>query len=230
MWGKIIKLKLHSFIIVFGSGIITIAFFVALFFSKKEKPLYYKYIFHFIILGGLLSINSIVNANIFWGFSREIPFLLQELLLLLQYVLLGLFFAKLLSSSIYSKKIIRLLFFSIPLLLSFQIIFFFKTTDIRPSFILTFFLLVFCYFYVKDLMTNKPTLILLKSSAFWIVMGVFFYSCVSFPIKTLIIFIPKSQEYINLRSQIFSVLNMSLIVLYLFIIKSYSCLKHPQNL
>lgn len=184
----------------------------------------------FIILGGLLSINSIVNANIFWGFSREIPFLLQEILLLLQYVLLSLFFAKLLFKTHYSRIIINLLFLSVILLVGLQIVISFTNTDIRPSFILTFFLLIFCFLYVKDLMANKPTLILLKSSAFWIVMGIFFYSCVSFPIKTLIIFIPKSQEYINLRSQIFSILNMSLIILYLFIIKSYSCLKHPQNL
>lgn len=221
---------MHIFILLFGSGIIIITFLVALFHLKKEKPSYYKFIFLFIILGGLLSLNSIVNANIFWGFSREIPFLLQEILLLLQYILLSLFFAKLLFKTHYARVIIKLLFLSVILLLGLQVAISFTNTDIRPSFILTFFLLIFCFLYVKDLMANKPTLILLKSSAFWIVMGIFFYSCVSFPIKTLIIFIPKSQEYINLRSQIFSILNMSLIILYLFIIKSYSCLKHPQNL
>jgi hypothetical protein len=31
------------------------------------------------------------------------------------------------------------------------------------------------------------------------------------------------------RLQIFSIYNMSLIIMYLFIIKSYLCLKHPQH-
>jgi len=191
--------------------------------------MYYKYIFFFILLGEILSLNSIVNANIFWGFTKKNPLILQEVLLLFQYVLLSLFFEKLLSRSSYSKKIIKLLIFSFFLQLTLLAIAFFTNTDIKPSFISTFFLLIFCLFYVKDLMANKPTLILLKSSAFWITMGVFFYSCISFPIKTMIVFIPRSQEYLNLRSQIFSILNMSLIVLYLFIIKSYLCLKHQQN-
>lgn len=223
-------MRLHIFILLFGSVIIAAAFLVAVAFAKKEKPSYFKYIFIFILVGGILSLNSIGNANIFWGFSRKIPFMFQEILLLFQYVLLSLFFKSLLSKSFYAKKIVVLLIFSIFLQATLLIIAFLTGTDIKSSFISTFFLLVFCLFYVKDLMANKPSLILLKSSAFWITAGVFFYVCVSFPIKTMIAFIPRSQEYINLRSQIFSIINMSLIILYLFIIKSYLCLKHQQSL
>jgi len=70
-------------------------------------------------------------------------------------------------------------------------------------------------------MTDKPTLILIKSSPFWLVMGILFSSSVSLPVITLIQFIPKESQYIVLRSQIFSITNLTLIVFYFFIIKSY---------
>jgi hypothetical protein len=69
-----------------------------------------------------------------------------------------------------------------------------------------------------------------KSSSFWIVIGVIFSSCIGLPVSSLISFIPKNQEYFNMSSQIFSLFNISLIILYLFIIKSYLCLKHPQTI
>jgi RsiW-degrading membrane proteinase PrsW (M82 family) len=101
--------------------------------------------------------------------------------------------------------------------------------EIRPSIVPNLILLVFCFFYLKDLMKNKPTVVLVQSSAFWLVMGIFFSSCIGFPVSALIPFISKSEQYSNLRFQIFSVQNMSLIIMYLFIIKSYLCLKHPQH-
>ncbi len=214
----------------FGTGIIVITFFIALLFHKKNKPEYYKFIFIFILLGILLSLNSIFNNTIFWRSNKKAPQLVQELLLLFQYILLSLYFINLFANSLHSKKIIKLLLISIILQASLIAIIFSTDIDINPSFISSVFLLIFCSFYVKDLMANNPTLVLIKSSAFWITMGIFFYSSVSFPINTLIKFVPRSPEYINLRSQIFSIWNMSLIVLYLLIIKSYLCLRHQQSL
>ncbi|MEP7254198.1 MAG: hypothetical protein ABI666_00410 [Ferruginibacter sp.] len=223
-------MKLYNFIVLFGTGIIGIAFFLAIAFAKKDKPLYYRYIFIFIILGLLLSTNAITNHNSAWLFSKKIPILIEQLLLLFQSLMLGLFFFEILKKSIFAKKIKGLLFLLVLTQIILIIVVHLANTEISPFIIPNLILLIFCFFYVRDLMSNKPTLILVKSSAFWLVMGIFFSSSIGFPVSSLIPFIPKNQEVVNLRFQIFSITNMSLIVLYLFIIKSYLCLKHPQNL
>ncbi len=209
---------------------IVFTFFVAIAYRKNDKPIYYRYIFTFIILGLLLSANSIINNFDIWIFNENIPLLIQQSLQLIQYLMLGLFFKEVLAKSSYINKIILLFYLSITIYVTLMIIMFVSEIEIKPIISSSLFLLIFYFFYVKDLMNNKPFLILVKSSSFWITIGIFFYSCISFPVSSLIPFIPKNHEYINLRGQIFSITNMSLIVLYLFILKSYLCLKHPQNL
>ncbi len=222
-------MKLHYIIVLFGTGIIIITLFTAFAFAKNEKPGFYKYIIIYIFLGLFLSINTYFNSTSI-GLISKISRFFQEFMLLVQFLMLSLFFGDLLNKSKFIKKI-RILF-SLSILLNITLIVALLSTnvDIKPSIISSLFLLIYSFFYIKDLMNNKPTLILVKSPAFWIVMGTFFHSCVIFPVCALVPFIPKNDEYISLRNQIFSIFNISLIVLYLFIIKSYLCLKHPQNL
>lgn len=222
-------MRLQNFIIYFGTGIILLAFLVALIFHKKEKPIYFRYIFSYIILGLLISANTFANNSNIWILNKKIPLLIEQLLIILQLLTFGLFFIKILYKSSMIKKLKWLLFLS-TLIQSFLLILVLTTNiEIKPHISSNLFLLIFCLFYLKDLMNNKPTLIIAKSSAFWIVMGIFYSSCIGFPVNSLIPFIPKDQEFINIRLQIFSIANISLIVLYLFIVKSYLCLKHPQN-
>ncbi len=223
-------MKLHSFIILFGTGIILISFFIAIGYSKKAKPAYYNYIFVFILLGLLLSINTLASNNYTWRYSIKIPILIEQVLILLQYLMLSLFFLRLMKKSVFVKRIKWLLFLSIPVQICLIILVQLGNTEIRPSVIPNLILLIFCSFYLRDLMNNKPTLILVQSSAFWLVIGIFFSSCIALPVNSLIPFVSKNKEYLNLRFQIFSIYNMSLITMYLFIIKSYLCLKHPQTL
>lgn len=203
---------------------------MAIAFAKKDKPSYFRYIFIFIILGLLLSINAITNHNFAWLFNMKIPILIEQLLFLFQSLMLGLFFWEILKNSVFAKRIKPLLFLLILIQIILIIVVHSANTEMRPTIVPNLILPIFCFFYFKDLMNNKPTLILVKSSAFWIIIGILYYCCIGFPIYSLFAFIPKNQEYLDLRSQIFSITNMSLIVLYLFIIKSYLCLKHPQNL
>lgn len=207
-----------------------ISFFVALAFMKKEKPEYFKYIFIFIVLGLLISLNSIIIKNYTWYFNSFIRIFIQQLLLLFQSLILGLFFIEILKKSNLIKKIKLFLLISILTQLTLLFIVFSTKTEIKSNIASNLFLLICCLLYLRELMYNKPTLILVKSSVFWIVIGIFYSSCISLPINSLIPFIKKSNEYSNLRGQIFSITNMSVIILYLFIIKSYLCLKHPQNL
>lgn len=203
---------------------------MTIFFAKKEKPFYYKYIFFFILLGLLLSCNTIANHNTVWILNKKKSIFLEQLLLLFQSLLMGLFYFEILKKSIFAKKIKWLLFLMVSMQIILLIYVHLANVEIRPGVVSNLILLIFCFFYFRNLMSNKPTLILIKSSAFWIVMGIFYSSCIGFPVNSLVPFIPKNQEVVNLRLQIFSISNMSLIVLYIFIIKSYLCLKHPQIL
>jgi hypothetical protein len=222
-------MKLHAFIVVLGSIIIAISFITALYFEKKFKPAYYRYIFAFIVFGVLLSVNTIASNNYTWRYGLKVRIFIEQFLILLQYVMFCLFFLNLLENSVFLKKIRWLFLLSIPVLLVLIVVVHIGNIEIRPSIVPNLILLVFCFFYLKDLMKNKPTVVLVQSSAFWLVMGIFFSSCIGFPVSALIPFISKSEQYSNLRFQIFSVQNMSLIIMYLFIIKSYLCLKHPQH-
>jgi hypothetical protein len=223
-------MKLHSFIVLLGTGIILISFFTALAFAKKAKPHYYRYIFVFIILGLLMSANTIASNNYTWRYGLKIRILIEQVIISLQFVVLGLFFLKALKNSKFRKKIKWLLILSVFIQTSLIIFVQLANTEIRTSTVPYLILLIFCSFYLADIMNNKPTVILVKSSSFWLVTGIFFSACIGFPVSSLIPFVSKAPEYSNLRFQIFSIYNMSLIVMYLFIIKSYVCLKHPQNL
>ncbi len=223
-------MKLHDFIVWFGTGIILLCFFVSVAFAKKAKPSYYRYIFAFIVTGILVSINTIASDNYTWRYGLKIRIFFEQVLFVLQYVLLALFFWELLKNSVFANKMKLLFFLSIPILLSLIFAVHLADVEIRSNIVSNLVLLVFCFFYLSDLMNNKPTVILMQSSAFWLVMGIFFLSCIGFPVISLVPFIPKTMEYSNLRFQIFSMYNMSLIIMYLFIIKSYTCLKHPQSL
>ena len=222
-------MKLHGFIVALGSIIIVISFITALLFAKKIKPAYFKYVFGFIVFGVLLSVNTIASNNYTWRYGLKIRIFIEQFLIFLQYVMFGYFFLNLLKNSVFIKKIKFLFLLSIPILLILIFAVHVADVEIRPSIIPNLVLLVFCFFYLRDLMNTKPTVVLVKSSAFWLVMGIFFSSCIGFPVSALIPFISRSDQYLNLRLQIFSIYNMSQIIMYLFIIKSYTCLKHPQH-
>lgn len=223
-------MKLYIFILYLGTSVIIFALLLSIFHLKIIKPYFFKYIFIFILLGVLITVNSFANTNNIWSFSNKLARIIQEILLVFQTLMLSLFFFNILYDSIYKKIILKIILLSS--VLQTVLIFFGILSDnqIKTNIVSSLSLFIFCFFFVKNLMFNKPTLILVESSAFWITIGILFYSSISFPIAALTSFIPKNPEYLNIRSQIASIFNMSLIVLYLFIIKSYLCLKHPQNL
>jgi hypothetical protein len=223
--------NLYYFIIWLGTGIIIAAFIISIFLLKKDKPFYFKFIFAFILLGLSLSMSTIAFHSFrIWESNFKEIILIQQVLLLLQCLMLGLFFIEVLKKSKFKKAVRVLFFLSIFVQITLFSSIIMANIEIRPFISSHLFLLLFCFFYFRDLMNTKPTIILVKSSTFWIVMGIFYSSCIGFPVNSLISLIPRDQEYINLRSQVSSLSNFALIILYIFIIKSYLCLKHPQNL
>ena len=222
-------MKLHNFIVHFGTGIIIVAFFVAIAFTKKDKPVYFRYILTYIVLGLGISANTILFES-FKIYTRIPSLILENSINLFQSIMLSLFLIAHLKKSKFIQPFKSL--FYLLIIIEIILIIFQATTNafIYPRLCLYFYLIVLSVFYFRDLLQNKPTLILAKSSVFWIVTGIFFSFCVSFPIYSLIPSLVKHTEYRNLRFQIFSIVNMSIIVLYSTIIKSYLCLKHHQNL
>lgn len=222
-------MKLHNFIVLFGTGVILIAFLVAIAYTKRAKPKCYKYIFAAIILGLLISVNTILNGS-FKFYNYKVSRILENCISFFQSIMFSLFLIEHLKKSKFIQSLKSLFYLLIIIEIILIIVQAINNSYVYPRLSLFFCIIVLTIFYFRDLLQNKPTLILANSSVFWIVIGIFFSFCISFPIYSLIPFLVKHTEYRNLRFQIFSIVNMSLIVLYCTIIKSYICLKHPQNL
>ena len=76
-------MKLHNFIVHFGTGIIIITFFVALAFTKKRNPTYFRYIIAFIVLGLIMSLNTILREG-FKLYGAKINITLEDVIALFQ--------------------------------------------------------------------------------------------------------------------------------------------------
>jgi hypothetical protein len=221
-------MQLHKFIILFGTGIILISFLVALSYLKKEKPLFFKYIFIFITLGLMVSLNTIIHYYLHLTSLYTVR-LIQTLLTSLQLPCIGLFFLNILSNSSLKKSLLYLLFLFTILQLIILLLRIFNYSDFDNTYIclspLTF---IFSLIYFKGLLSGRPNTYISHNAEFWIVVGIFFHCCISFPIYSLYKFIPF-QSHKDLRFAIFSISNISLIILYVFICKSYLCLKHQLS-
>ncbi len=222
-------MNLHIFIIQVGTGIIVITFLVALLFRKKEKPGYFKYIFLFVLCGLCLSLNTFYSNYYAWLANFKIGILIEEILLTIQSIFLGLFYFSLLRNSGFGFNIRLAIIISAILQLSVIAFVHIAKIEIRQNILASSTTLILSLFYFKDLMSNKPTVILKWSPSFWMVMGSFFSSCITIPILSLIPFLPKESEYSDIRNLLFAFNNISFVTQYLLIIKSYLCLRHQQN-
>jgi hypothetical protein len=219
-------MELDLFIFYLGTGVIAITFILALLHVKTKKPAYFKYIFWYIILGLLISIWNflLISKYLLLNNFKQIP---QTFLMCLQVLCLGLAF---LSERIINKAFFIITFNSlivIEFLFTILGYFVFKLFDFGTfgNSVSEFIFLVFSFVYFKKILHSLPTKKLQYDPFFWLAVGILFYSACSFPITTLVPLldykIPDSLLY-----KIFSISNMSLIVLYLFICKAYLCLKH----
>ena len=190
-----------------------------------STPPYLKFIFAFIILGLLISANTIEQELLNQIFNRKAHIIIFDILYFIQSTILFFFFYK-----ITDKKATIMLFLTFAAI---QIYFLIKHLNSKTNFdIYVFSTPVFIplsILYFRDLLKKAPIQKLTQSFVFWVVIGVFFWSCVSFPIYSLYPFIKSIPKYKNISMEIFSISNMALIVMYFFFIKSFLCLKHPQN-
>lgn len=215
---------LHNFIILLGTGIILSNLIIALKYWGAIKEPNLKYIIVYIFLGLLISINTIVQVMIPKILSSKQHIIIFDILYLIQGLIIFAFFQQILKSKI------LILFLYIFLFSQAYILIKQFNTEIRVDINIysTPVFIAISILYFKNLLQKKPIQKLTKTSEFWIVVGIFFWSCVSFPIYSLYPFIKANPKYINISLQIFSLSNIALIVMYTFFIKSFLCLKHPQ--
>jgi len=222
-------MQLHKFIIFFGTGVILVTFFIAVSYLKKEKPIFYKYIFIFIILGLLISLNTIIYYYFHLTSLYNLR-LVQYLLTSLQMPCISLFFLNILSNNSSRKLLVYLSIIFIALQLFIFILGILNYIDFTNTYVcISLISLIYSMFYFRDFLNTPFQIHFAHNSTFWIVVGIFFHSCISFPVYSLYKFIPL-QSYKDLRFAIFSLSNMSLTILYIFISRSYLCLKHQPNL
>jgi hypothetical protein len=81
---------------------------------------------------------------------------------------------------------------------------------------------VFCIYFYHKLFKDLPTKNIKSEPSFWIVTGLFFYSCLSVPFYTLNEYMRSSFTRI-VYTNIFSISNILIIIMHLFFIKAYIC-------
>lgn len=223
-------MKLHFFVVYLGTFIILLTLIVALYYIRTQKPKYFRYILTNVILGFLISINSILYD--FFGNigNKDLFYYIAHWLNFLQFLSLYKFFFTFFTND-NSIKTIKWLVVILSIIQLGFLLYSWVITDLflYVRIIGLLLLIVFSVKYFRNLLGSKPTIILLKSSSFWIVTGVFFSFSVNLPIYSINPFLRNFSGFENIGFQLFSISNMTLIVFYILIIKGYLCLKYPQN-
>jgi len=214
---------LNYTVIWIGTGVILLAFIISLIFSKSNKA-YMNGFFFCVLIGLLLSINTIIS-RFFFLYDKQISFLIQNTLFILELFFWTLFFLKLLRDA-KNKRIIQTLFIT-TLSLAFYILYYNSTdqSNLHVLGLLNICKTIFCILFYHNLFKKISDQNILLEPSFWIVNGLIFYSCLSIPFYGL-------NNYITLQfsplisNNIFSISNMLIIIMYLFFIKAYLCKPH----
>lgn len=220
----------NHYLIIIGTFIILITLvFIIYFTSKWEVPYYMRYFYAFPLTGLLISSNSIM-WTFFHLYNKSIFNVAQEILNLIAFGSIYLFFFKIFSPKKNLNYLKFISYFLFIIYISLSVIKYLHNTNFPVYSILAISIIPYCFIYYYTLLKSHPNLILFRNSTFWIVTGILIHTSIGSTIYNLYHFVPKSGSTIGLRSFLFSFVNISAIIFYLLIIKGYSCLKHRQNL
>lgn len=220
---------LNNFIFYLGTLVIIITLLVALLFKDVTKPQYFDYIFLIIYTGIFISINTFLFKKINL-YPLRVGLILQDILIVAKFLFMCLFFYHLQISKISKKRIKFLIIASILTSVSLIVIANLGYIYFPQIIIQNVVLITFSAAYFLNILKGKLDIILFKSSVFWLVLGIFFWATVSFPVYCLYFFIPINEEYREIINRVFSISNISLMVMYMLFIKSYLCLTPQRNL
>lgn len=213
---------LHFTVIWAGTAVIFLSLIFSLLIIKKARVR--KYMQGFFIcplIAVLLSLNTILN-RLFYLYSDKLYFLIQFFILLLDLIFWGIFFSKIFNSNRDLRKV-KIAFWSILVL---AIISFTLNNSSSPNYhtigLFNICKTLYCVFFYYKLFKDLPNQTITAEPIFWIVTGLFFYSCLSLPCYALYNYIKlKTSSYISIN--IFAISNMLIIIMHLFFIKAYLC-------
>lgn len=211
---------LNKSVIWLGSGIILISLIIALLLPKSNR--YYMRGFFFCsFIGFLVSANSI-SSRFFHLYTKEINFFIQSILHLCDLLFWTLFFKNIFNDKM---EFLKIKFLSICTLVIAIYLLYFNNTDspnLHINAILNVCKTIFCILFYNKLFKNIHHLNILLEPSFWIVSGLFFYSCMSVPFYALNNYV-KGNFTPLIYDNILAVSNMLIIIMYLFFIKAYIC-------
>jgi len=214
------------FIVIFVSCL------TSLFFIKVErKPSYLNYFFIYPTLAFIFLLNKTLASNIksYHDYiNLNYSQIIYNISFILHFILLGLIIKRNIET-IYSKKALNILYYTFLIIISYSI--FAKDLRIKNGLaygITNSCLTIFCLLYYFSLFKSPPTLVLIQSSAFWIINGIFFGMITTIPINfSGDIFLKLgNQENIQILKK-FGYL--SYITMHLFFIKGYLCTLRPHK-
>ena len=214
--------KLNDIVIWSGTLIILISFLLASFVSRTycTRP-YMKLFFLYPLISLVISINTIFN-RIFYLYSYETGFFIQFLLLILDLIFWSFLFTTILKNTIDSKNIKTIFYITSLFIISLLFFSTLSNSNLHVISLINLCKTIFCIFYYRRLLKNLPTQNLILEPSFWIVAGVFFYSCLSIPLYALHDYI-KLNFTLIISKNIFIISNIFIVVMHLFFIKAYIC-------
>lgn len=214
--------ELHYSVIWLGTFtmIASITIFL-LFYSRLNERHYFKFFYIQPLISLFLSFNTILN-RIYNLYSDKTSYLLQSLLIALDFLFWAIFFIKILEQPL-NKKSIKTFFVAaiVISLLSYSFNDLSKS-NLHSVAIFNIFKSIFCILYYHQLFKNSPVENLRQEPLFWIITGLFFYSCVSIPFYALNDYLRHNTPTI-INTNIFAISNILIIIMHAFFIKAYLC-------
>ena len=210
----------HS-VIWIGSLVIFISFMTAISVNQKLAARIYMRNFYFCPLIALLvSTNTILNKS-FLIYSDSVFYSTQFFLDLLYQFFWVHFFLK-----IFIKKndLIKIKILFVVTLTTVVVLHIFSDHQKSNLHILSLINIcntIFCTFFYYKLFKTTPDKDIRLEPSFWVIAGLFFYSCLSVPFYALNDYIKDSFPLI--ASDIFAISNMITIIMHFFFLKAYIC-------
>ena len=215
---------LYDIVIWIGTGVILVSFIIALYITKKDIPDYLKKFYLVPLITLLISANTILGAYInLYPKKLSILATIQNTLSLFDFIFWGFFFCYWLKQN---SRFIFFSFFLIIILL--RVSMGFSKVGFEIHAITNFGKTLFCIFYFYELFKAAPKLNLKNHPSFWIVTGLFFYSCISFPEYAVDNYL-RTRLPREISRNLFSSTNIAIIIMHLLFIKAYLCsIRQPR--
>ena len=169
----------------------------------------------------LMSINTIFN-RVFYLYGHKYYYPIQDLLIFLELIFWIVFFLRIFKTPQDSKKV-KIISATVVVIGTISLFFSnFYTPHFQIHSLFNIYKAIFCLVFYINLFKNTPRLNILQEPSFWIITGLFFYTCLSLPFFAL-------NEYIKIyfsqpvAYDIFVFSNIFIIIMHLFFIKAYLC-------